>query len=171
VVVVATAISVLAEVTLVTVPVEAAEQEGLPLASKDRSWLVQLKVAMPLPVASPTNILLAPAATPKSFKTRLRKVGAAATPEEGPAKTKFAFWFARLSAGVVVEVATLKIPAGAALKLVTVPAEAADQVALVPSVCKTLPVFPVCVGSRAFSAAVAVVCPVPPFEIGTAADK
>ena len=42
----------------------------------------------------------------------------------------------------------------------------ASQDELVPSVCRYLDALPVCAGNKAFSAALAVVWPVPPFNIG-----
>src|SRR5262249_38676124 len=50
--------------------------------------------------------------------------------------------------------------------LVTVPVPADDQLVLVPSVESTLPLLLVCVGNSALSAALAVVCPVPPLPTG-----
>ena len=54
---------------------------------------------------------------------------------------------------------------------VTVPVAGATQLVLVPSVCRCLPACVACEGRKAFSAALAVVCPLPPLAIGSAVPE
>lgn len=54
---------------------------------------------------------------------------------------------------------------------VTVPEPLVCQLVLVPSVCNTLPLWVACEGRKAFSAALAVVCPLPPLAIGNAVPE
>lgn len=54
---------------------------------------------------------------------------------------------------------------------VTVPVAGATQLVLVPSVCRCLPACVACEGRKAFRAALAVVCPLPPLAIGSAVPE
>lgn len=58
----------------------------------------------------------------------------------------------------------MSIEASEEVKLV----KADCQEELVAFVCRNFPAFPVCEGKKAFKAAFAVICPLPPFAMGTA---